>query len=261
MLSDEAHRGLDEGQALIQENRILFDRLRQKREEANRQRIAFLKSQRALLTTLYERQRDHDVVKSRVAMKTLELKKLKTEVTQKKAWRADLSQTFEEMRQEPAAVAHHQEDAEKPPEPSSDSDLASLNQILRAAIQDNIEMRTELASRGLTLERGLKDFQGEAAVLLSDDSDVDDEITEEMQNRIEEHVLASVEAFRNEQWTDGPDYERMALDLLRGIDRLLCLHQTRKEKTKKLKDRISAINRSVANTRSALMHMLNDELS
>jgi hypothetical protein len=261
MLSDEAHRGLDEGQALIQENRILFDRMRRKREEANRQRITFLKSQRAMLTTLYERQRDHDVVKSRMAMKTLELERLKAEVTQKKAWRVDLSEAVDEMRREPAAVAHHQEDAEKQPEPSSDCDLASLNQILRAAIQNNIKMRNELASRGFKLERGLKDFQGEFAVLQSDDSDLDDEITEEIQNKIEENVLASVEALRSEQWTDGPDYERMALDLLRGIDRLICLHQTRKEQTKKLKNRISAINRSVANTRSALMQMLDDELS
>jgi hypothetical protein len=260
MLSDEAHRGLEEGQLLIQENRILFERLRQKREEANRQRIAFLRFQRAMLTTLDEQQRDYDMVRSRIARKTLKLERANAEITQKEAFRADLNKAVEEMHQAPAAVAGHQGDAEKLPEPSSDADLASLNQTLRTAMQENTKMRDQLTSRGLKIERGLKDFQGEVAVLQDDDNDADDEITEEMQNKIEEKVLASADAFRSEQWTDDPDYERMALDLLRGIDRLICLHQTRKEKTKRLKNRISAINRSVANTRSALMGILDDDL-
>jgi len=194
---------------LVQENRKLFDRLKKQRNEANHQRITFLQSQRATLALLQEKQHELDLVKSRIFQKGLDLDKIKAEMAQRKAWRNELLHALEEQQQQTTFEEDQQsEEAENSQELSSDTDITALNQILSKTIQQNKKLREELRERGLQLEWGLKDFQGEVSISQDNEDEIDDGVTEEVQNEIEQNVLRALDAFRTATWTDGTEYQK-----------------------------------------------------
>jgi hypothetical protein len=234
-------------QELMHQNQQLLAQLDERREEANQQRIAFLRAQRQMANVFKERNRELEQVKKRVNTRMIELEKVRADVAQRRSWRAELLAEID--RDGPEGSAMVAETARKVH--VEEADLSSLNRIVKELIEANAKLREKVKGEMRTQESA-----GEVAAA----EEEEEGMTEEMETAIEVRAFAGLDEFKATDWSSDEAYRRSANALLRAINDLVWLQKMKQERERRIRRRIAAMRQSVVNTRSALMRLLENEI-
>lgn len=250
---------LAEGMTIIESNQKLAIELSELREDAHRQRTAFLNVHQTVVAQLKEQQIEKNKVRARVSAKEAELRRLTAE---RNFIREQIS---------------HARDRAIPPEPRVDerpcsrkdpgpkkaaadvTNLSLLNRNLKQALALNQQLRQELAEEDGAEHQKVDEFRGLMAVLKDDQDDEDDGMTDEKQERIIEGAFKALDGYKRTNWSNQVEHRNAALELMKHIEKVVCLQALKDERKRKLSNRINALKQSVASCKSVLLQLLNDE--
>jgi hypothetical protein len=101
-----------------------------------------------------------------------------------------------------------------------------------------------------------QEFAGEVAAA----EEEEEGMTEEIETAIEARAFAGLDEFKAADWSSDEAYRRSANTLLRAINDLVWLQKVKQERERRIKRKIAAMRQSMANTRSALMQLLENEM-
>jgi hypothetical protein len=137
--------------------------------------------------------------------------------------------------------------------------LALLNKSFKEALILNQELRLEIAGEDNAESQKVDEFRGLMAVLEDVKDDEDDGMTDAKQEKIIEDAFKALDAFKRANWSNQIEQRNAALELLRQIERIVCLQALKDERKRKLSNRIEALKQSVTSCKSALLKLLDDE--
>jgi DNA repair exonuclease SbcCD ATPase subunit len=250
---------LVEARQLIEENEKLARELQERREEAQHNRVAFLRTEQALLTQLKQHQQDKHTASARVSAKTAELKRLQAACKLHKDEIARMENAAEQRNQTLPNSTSLDTEGFSVAMPAETVNLSRLNRDLKQALALNQQLRDELERESSAINQKGSEFRGLLGVLNEDQDTEDDGITEDRQEEIIQDSFRALEAYKCANWSNQTEYRNAALGLIRDIERVVCLQTLKAERRRKLRHRIDTIQRSVVSCKSALVQLLNNQ--